>query len=233
MTQTLNENPPPADSPAAKKVAIAATVLVSALLAALAWQVAAALGSPIYWLAHGGPMRMLALSAATMIPAFILGAWWLLKPGSRAPLMAMAAVGALPIIAILNGSVYRTVVVKSVSAASENLGPVATAIEKRRAQDGANPESIAGMMDGVRGVGVARYYDGKGYFVLATEGFPGEEAGATIFYDSRLGSWRRFHHDRAGSPTAKVFEEGTRGITPREYLLGADGKWAEAAQAKP
>jgi len=207
-----------------------AAALVALLLAGLAWEMARALGSPMDWLAHGGPGRLLALSAASIIPAFVLGAWTLTRPGSRAPLVLMAVVGALPAIAILNGSVYRTAVVKSVGFTSGKLQPVAKAVEEQLVKHGVIPADISGLLADMDGLGEVRLFSGQGYFILATGGYEGQEEGGLVYYHSKTGEWKRFHADRRQSPAAKEFFEATEGLAPSWYIRGPDGHWRKKAQ---
>jgi hypothetical protein len=227
MSETEIPSQAAGESTSARAISITAAAVVAILLAVVAWQTAGAVASPMDWLAHGGPSRLMALSVAAFIPAFILGAWWITKPGSRAVLMIMAVAGALPIVAIFNGSVYRTIVVKSAGFVQRRLSPVAGAIEDQRRKTGAYPADISGMLSGVDGIGMALYFPGDGYFILATPGFANGGDGGIIFRDSKTGEWRRYHKDREKSPAAKTYAESIRGIAPHEYIRGPGGRWTE------
>jgi len=215
----------PAVSAMSGSLVIAAGFLVIGLLAATLWEVGFAFGSPLDWLAHGGPGRLLGLSVVSIIPAFLLGASLLTRPGARLVLMLMAAVGALPVIAILNGSVYRTVVVKSVKYTQEMLEPAVLAMEQGREETGAWPEDISVSLVGAFGMDMADVYAGGDYFVISTTGYAGKGEGATIYYHSGMKEWKRFHTDRRESPAAVKYAEATRGVTPVEYRMDEHGVW--------
>ena len=204
---------------------IAAGILLCGLLTATVWEVGFAFSTPIDWLAHGGPPRLLGLSVVSIIPTFLLGVRLLTKPGNRTVLLLMATVGALPLIAILNGSVYRTVVVKSVSYVQEMMEPAARAMEEGRKETGQWPDDLSESMVGVFGMDVARVYAGQDHFVIATTGYVDRGDGSVIFYSSKAGEWKRFHTDRQDSPAAVAYDEAILGITPAEYRKGVDGAW--------
>ncbi|MDH5510861.1 MAG: hypothetical protein OEZ32_10970 [Nitrospinota bacterium] len=206
---------------------IAAGFLVIGLLAATLWEVGFAFSTPLDWLAHGGPGRLWRLSLFAIVPAFLLGAWLMTKPGSRMVLMLMATMGALPVVAILNGSVYRTAVVKSVTYTREMLEPATMAMLDGHKSTGAWPTDISVALAGAFGMDIATVYTARDYFVISTTGYADHGEGSMIYYHSGMGEWKRFHEDRLDSQAAKAFYESTRGITPVVYLKDGSGIWSK------
>jgi len=189
-----------------------------------AWKTSQGFGSPLIWLAHGGPSELLILGVVSITSAFALSAWFMTKPGARMVLMVIAVLASAPMTAIFYGGAYRTITVRTVGFTSERLGPLVKALEGGRAA-AATDADIIYALEGVQGVEKVRVFRGDGRLALVVPGVEGGVEKWVMYYSPENEEWKRYHTDRAGTEAEQRYLSAIEGLAAVEFLSNVNGKW--------